>query len=166
MVETQPTTRLQFIFKDIQRSRRRFLSLILESRSYSIIEFKRLQHTMISSDSQGGPNIAVITIACGWTFAGIASLGVGLLIWSRRVRKLALGLDDYLTFLALATTIALVVQTTWAIVAEGLDNHEAEVKRTKFAWVVRVGLFSPLPRGSDVDMIESRSSSIRLYGAW
>ena len=97
---------------------------------------------MISPESQGGPNIALITIACGWTFVGIAMLGVSLLIWSRRKMKGGLGLDDYLTTLALVTTIALIAQTTWAIADEGQDNHEAEISTTKFVLVVRVGLSS------------------------
>ena len=96
---------------------------------------------MISPESQGGPNIARITIICSWTFLAIALLGAGLLVWARRVQKRRLGLDDCLTLLALATTVALIVQTTWTIVDEGQDNHEAEVSKTKFALVVRVGLF-------------------------
>ena len=98
---------------------------------------------MISPGSQGGPNIALITIACGWAFVGIALLGVSVLIWARHLKKIGLGLDDYLTIVALATSIALIAQTTWAIVDEGQDDHEAEVSRTKFALVVRVGLCSP-----------------------
>ena len=97
---------------------------------------------MISPESQGGPDIALITIVSSWTFLVIALLGVSLLIWSRRKKKMGLGLDAYLTTLALATTIALIAQTTWAIVDEGQDNHEAEISRTKFALVVRVGLSS------------------------
>lgn len=96
---------------------------------------------MISPESQGGPNIALITIICSWTFLAIALLGGSLLVWARRMQKRRLGLDDCLTLLALATTVALVAQTTWAIVDEGQDNHEAEVSKTKFALVVRVGLF-------------------------
>lgn len=95
---------------------------------------------MISPQSQGGPNIALITIVCSWTFLAIALLSVSLLLWARRIQK-HLGLDDYLTLLALATTVALIAQTTWAIVDEGQDNHEAEVAKTKFGLVVRVGLF-------------------------
>ena len=95
---------------------------------------------MISPKSQGGPDIAHITIVCSWIFLAVALLGVSLLIWSRRIR---LGLDDYLTLLALATTVALIAQTTWAIVDEGQDNHEAEVLKAKFALVVRVSLIGP-----------------------
>ena len=97
---------------------------------------------MISPGSQGGPNIALITIACGWTFVGFALTGVILRIWSRRIKSIGLGLDGYLTILALVTTIALIGQTTWAIMCEGQDDHEAEVSRTKFPLVVRVGAFS------------------------
>lgn len=93
---------------------------------------------MISSNSQGGPNIGLITIICGWTFVGVASLAVSLLIWDRRIKYRHLGLDDCLTILALVTTIALVAQTTWAIVCEGQDSHEAEVSSSKFELVVRV----------------------------
>ena len=95
---------------------------------------------MISPESQGGPNIALITIICSWTFLAIALLSVSLLLWARRIRS-HLGLDDYLTLLALATTVALIAQTTWAIVDEGQDKHEAEVSKEKFGLVVRVGLF-------------------------
>lgn len=96
---------------------------------------------MISSESQGGPNIGLVTIICSWTFLTIALLSASLLLWARRIRRHLFGLDDYLTFLALATTVALIAQTTWAIVDEGQDNHEAEVPKTKFALVVTVGLF-------------------------
>ena len=65
---------------------------------------------------------------------------VSFLLWARRIQK-HLCLDDYLTLLALATTVALIAQTTWAIVDEGQDKHEAEVSKTKFALIVRVGLF-------------------------
>ena len=92
---------------------------------------------MISPVSQGGPNVALITIACGWTFVGIAFLGVSLLIWFKLERRV-IGLDDYLTTLAFVITIALVAQTTWAIANEGQDDHDAEMSSTKLALVVRV----------------------------
>ena len=96
---------------------------------------------MISPDSRGGPNLALITIVCGWTSVGVALLGFSLLIWSRRIKKVGLGLDDHLMTLALVTTIALVAQTTWAVVCEGQGDYEAEVSGTKFALLVRVGAF-------------------------
>ena len=70
----------------------------------------------------------------------IALLSASLLLWDRRIR-IYFGLDDYLTLPALATTVALIAQTTWAIVDEGQDNHEAEVSKEKLGLVVRVGLF-------------------------
>lgn len=96
---------------------------------------------MITPESQGGPNIAFITIVCSWIFLVIALLGVSLLLVSVRSRNI-IGLHDYLTILALITTIALVAQTTWAIADEGQDDHEAEISSTKFGLVVRVGMFS------------------------
>lgn len=96
---------------------------------------------MISPESQGGPNIGLITIVCGWTFLVIALIGVSLMLWHRGLAKLRLGFDDYLTILALATTVALIAQTTWAIVDEAQAHHEAEVPNTKIALVVRVCLF-------------------------
>ena len=95
---------------------------------------------MISSVSEGGPNIALITIACGWTFLAIALISVSLVLWSR-LRSGVLGLDDCLPILALATTTALVVHITWGIVVEGQDHHEARVPKTKFDYIVRVGLY-------------------------
>ena len=121
---------------------------------------------MISPKSSGGPNIALITIACGWTFVGIALLGVSLLIWSWRIKEIRLGLDGYLTTLALVTTIGLIAQTTWAIVNEGQDNHEAEVKRTKFALIVRVGLCSLQLQILYINIVCSRFWLARPYGAW
>ena len=111
---------------------------------------------MISPDSQGGPNIALITIVCGWTFLGVALLAVSLLIWARVIILRNFGLDDCLTIIALATTIGLVAQTTWAIVCEGQDNHETEVSSSKFELVVRVGASSLRLHSSIVDVFSSR----------
>ena len=96
---------------------------------------------MFSSEAQGGPNIALITIICGWIFAIIAFLAVSLMLWTR-AKQSHFEIDDYLTVLALATNTAIIVQITWAIVDEGQDKHEAEVPRTAFALVVRVDSFS------------------------
>ena len=121
---------------------------------------------MISADSQGGPNIALITIICGWTFLGIALLGVSLHIWARLVTLRRFGLDDCSTIIALAINVALVAQTTWAIVREGQDNHEAEVSSSKFELIVRVGASSLELFGWCIEMVNSRFWSTRLYGAW
>jgi len=93
---------------------------------------------MISPNSQNGPNIGRITIICGWIFVGIALLSVGLLLWSRRIKQNKVGLDDYLVIVALGISIALMAQTTWAIVDENMDRHETEVARAKFTSVVKV----------------------------
>lgn len=93
---------------------------------------------MISPDSQTGPNIARTTIICGWTFTGLALLAVSLVLWSRRLKKMRLRVDDYLVIFALVISIALVCQTTWAIRDEGMDHHEAEIPKTKFGSVIKV----------------------------
>lgn len=38
---------------------------------------------MISPESQGGPNIALITMICSWTFLAIALLSASILLWER-----------------------------------------------------------------------------------
>lgn len=97
---------------------------------------------MISPETQGGPNIGLITIVCGWTFLVIALIGVSVMVWHRLwhrpIINRGLGSDSYLTLLALAMNIALVGQTTWAIVDESQASHETEVPQKKFALAVRV----------------------------
>ena len=93
---------------------------------------------MLPSESQEGPNIALITIICSWIFLFLALLCVILFFWSRRIVRNSLGLDGYLIILALMTTIALIAQTTWAIVDEGQDQHQAELSNKKLTVVVRV----------------------------
>ena len=112
---------------------------------------------MFSSESQGGPNIALITIICGWIFSIIALLIVSLMLWVRVKSMRNVGIDDYLTTLALAINTAIMVQITCAIVDEGQDKHEAEVPRTKFALVVRVDVFSPWLQALFADIMGSRS---------
>ena len=111
---------------------------------------------MFSSEAQGGPNIALITIICGWIFSILALLSGSLMLWVR-VKQRNLGIDDCLTALALATNTAIIVQITWAIVDEGQDKHEAEVPRTAFAMVVRVDLFSLWLQMLFADIMGSRS---------
>ena len=97
---------------------------------------------MISPVSKGGPNIALLTIVCGWTFLVIAVAAFSLTLWAKEKRGGGVGYDDYPTVLALAATIALVSQTTWAIIIEAKDKHETELSKTMSALVVRVYLFS------------------------
>ncbi len=65
-------------------------------------------------------------------------LAIGLLIWSRKFQRRNLGRDDFIIFVAFAITIALVVQTTWAIVDDGNDKNIGEVSDRERALVVRV----------------------------
>ena len=93
---------------------------------------------MISPDSQGGPDIALITLICGWTFFAAALIGVSLVLWWLRATNRRIGSDQYITVLALMTSLVLMAQTTWAIVDEGQDDHELEISKTRLALVVRV----------------------------
>lgn len=52
--------------------------------------------------------------------------------------RVELGSDDYTTLVAFAVAIALVVQTTWAIVDEGDDKNVGEVSERQRALIVRV----------------------------
>ena len=81
-------------------------------------------------------------------------MSVSLVLWYRRIKG-HFGLDDCLTVLALAAAIALLAQTTWAIVDEGQDHHEVEVPKTKFTLIVRVGLYAWLGIAS-IDRKDSR----------
>ena len=78
------------------------------------------------------------------------------MLWSRIQTPRPVRCDDYVIILALMVTIALVAQTTWAIVDEGQDSHESEVSKTKIALIVRVGLFNPMCLISCINISDSR----------
>ena len=63
--------------------------------------FRRSWVSMFAPDSPNAPNIAIITIVCGWVFSVLAILSVVLLLWSRRALGRQLDANDYLTFLLL-----------------------------------------------------------------
>ena len=48
------------------------------------------------------------------------------------------GLDDYILIVAFLLSVALVIQTTWAIYDEGQDRHISEVPRTQAALIAKV----------------------------
>ena len=79
--------------------------------------------TMFSAESEGAPNIAVITIVCGWAFTAVATACMCLLIWSRRISGNSLGKIDYLTIIAFIIAVILVIHTTWAVVDEKLGRN-------------------------------------------
>ena len=94
---------------------------------------------MFSPDSNEAPNIAVITIVCSWVFFGVAVLAIFLLVWSRHITGTILRLDDYITLAACTVTLALVVQTTWAVLDEGFDKQLKNVSVRQRAVIPKVG---------------------------
>jgi len=93
---------------------------------------------MFSPGSPGAPNIALVTLVCGWVFASVAMLAIGLLVWSRKIQRRNLGRKDFIIFVAFAITIVLVVQTTWAIVDDGDDKNVGELSYKERALIVRI----------------------------
>ena len=93
---------------------------------------------MFQPDSTHAPNIAILTIICGWVFTAIAILAVIIVFWSRRIRGQALRSDDYILFLTLAITIGLVAHTTWAVIDEGLGKQPRDVSKDQRGKIVRV----------------------------
>lgn len=93
---------------------------------------------MFAPDSQHAPNIAVITLVCGWLFTAIALLSLLLLVLSRRLSGSPLRVDDYLLFTAFAIAIALAAHTSWAIVDEGLGRQQRVVSIAQRATLVKV----------------------------
>lgn len=92
---------------------------------------------MFAPDSPNAPNIAVLTLVCGWIFTGVALLAFSLLLWSRS-RSCGFQADDYLTFVALTVAIALVAHTCYAVVDEGLRIRAGEMSMVKRNALVKV----------------------------
>ena len=95
---------------------------------------------MFSPSASSAPSLGLITIVCSWALTAIAFLAIGLLIWSRRMVGRKLGVDDYLTIVAFAISVALVAETTWAIADEGLDRKIGNVSKEQRAVVIQVCL--------------------------
>ena len=93
---------------------------------------------MFSPDSTQAPNIANITIVCGWVFTGLAALAVFLQFWSRRISGLGVVVDDYLILVAFAIAVAIVAQISWAIHDEKLGKRLDGVSKKQRNGLVRV----------------------------
>ena len=65
---------------------------------------------------------------------------VGLLLYVRSLKRVPLGIDDYMLLLAFIIALILVTQTTWAIVDEGQDKHLNEISGSRLALVFKVWL--------------------------
>lgn len=93
---------------------------------------------MAFSNSQTLSNIALITIICGWIFTVMAMLALGLLFWARRIQSQGLGCDDWILTTAFVISLALVAQTTCAIVDEGLGTRLKDVSEKERGAVIPV----------------------------
>ena len=95
---------------------------------------------MFSPSAPSAPSLSLVTITCSWTLTAIAFLTVGLLIWSRRIVRRKLGVDDYLTIVAFWVSVALVAETTWAIVDEGVDRKLGGFSRQQRDAIIKVDI--------------------------
>ena len=93
---------------------------------------------MFQPDSHNAPNIALITLVCGWLFTALAILAVILLWWARRLRQFSFWRDYHLLLGALSVSIALVVHTSWAIVEEGLGRRQRDLSTRQRASLIKV----------------------------
>ena len=51
---------------------------------------------MLRSDNRKGIDLIILTVV----FLALATVAVGLRVWARRIRRRALGFDDYACFVA------------------------------------------------------------------
>ena len=93
---------------------------------------------MCIRDANDEPNLGLITLVCSWTFTPLATIAIGLMLWSHHLTRIPLRIEDYMLISAFFTTVVLVVQITWAIVDEGQDKHIIQVSRTRLALIARV----------------------------
>ncbi|KAL6712919.1 hypothetical protein ACLMJK_009474 [Lecanora helva] len=83
---------------------------------------------MISPNPGKPQNLAIVTIACGWTFTTLASLTLVSFFWDHKSRTRA---GDYMMVLAFIIAVALVILTTWAILNEDFGRQVSEVSKDK-----------------------------------
>ncbi|KAL8953265.1 MAG: hypothetical protein Q9222_000870 [Ikaeria aurantiellina] len=92
---------------------------------------------MLSPQTSNAPNIALITIVCGWVLTILAYIAILFLIRSSRSTTLHLGSSDYFTFLAFAIAVALVVHTTWIIHNEGFGTQDGNISASRRAALIK-----------------------------
>lgn len=85
-------------------------------------------------------NIALITIVCGWVFTAVATLAIVLQIWSAVFEHNIFGSSHCMLLAAFGTAIALVSQTTWAIIDEDSVKHVGQVPSTHKSAITKVRL--------------------------
>ena len=68
-------------------------------------------------------NIGRATLICGWTLAAIALDFLLITMWASHVRFGHLRLDEYMQVVATVISLALLIQSTWAVIEEGQGQH-------------------------------------------
>lgn len=101
---------------------------------------------MFGPESRNAPNIAIITLVCGWVFTALAIFAVFLSWWSRRLREIPLRYGEYCLFGALILATVLVGHTSWAIVDEGMGYHQTTLSKNQRAALAKVSLQKYLPQ--------------------
>ena len=95
---------------------------------------------------QQGPSsdIGRATLISGWLLATLTSIGLGLSIWAKLSAMVGVGLDDIFLVVATIISLALLIQTTWAIVDEGQGQHVEAESQSDIAIVAKVQFLQSL----------------------
>ena len=83
-------------------------------------------------------DIGRATLISGWLLAILALIGLGLSIWAKHLKHLPTGLDDVFLVSATIISLALLIQTTWAIIDEGQGQHMETESQLEIAMVAKV----------------------------
>ena len=89
----------------------------------------------IPYDTNAG--IGTATLVCGWVFGALALVFLSLYLFVRW-RKQELGLEACLLVVATIISIALTIQTNWAVADEGEGNHVEDEFLTEVVLVAKV----------------------------
>ena len=92
--------------------------------------------TLISNE--GSTGIGTATLVCGWLFGLLALVTIILMIWSRRIKRTALGTEDYILIVATGISIVLTAQTSWAVASEGQGSHIQSEPPSEVGMVAKV----------------------------
>lgn len=83
------------------------------------------------------PGISNATLICGWTFGAVALIFLVLSVYTRHKQQI-LRLGDFLTIAATVVSIALTIQTNWAVADEGEGHHVEDESPTEVAMIAKV----------------------------
>lgn len=93
---------------------------------------------MPPSEHGVGSEIGRATLICGWLFAAFSLLSVFISLRDYYQRNRVLGYDHCMLVVATAMSLALLIQTTWAIVVEGQGRHVQDESAKEIVMVVKV----------------------------